>query len=77
MGAANFFIGSRLRRVLTSATVSIDDQNGLSGRTVDKFKALAAAVARLACDSVADAGTGATPRSPSPISIPHMNKGRR
>jgi hypothetical protein len=43
MGAANFFIGSRLRRVLTSATVSIDDQNGLNGRTVGKFKALAAA----------------------------------
>jgi hypothetical protein len=40
MGAANFFIGSGLRRVLTSATVGIDDQNGLSGRTVGKFKAL-------------------------------------
>jgi hypothetical protein len=46
MGAANFFIGSGLRRVLTSATVGIDDQNGLCGRTVGKFKALAVAVSR-------------------------------
>ena len=77
MGAANFFIGSGLRRVLTSATVGIDDQNGLNGRTVGKFKALAAAVARLAwCDGVADAGTGAT--APGRLRrYAHMNKGRR
>ena len=37
MGAVNFFIGSRLRCVLTSANVSVDDQNGLSRRTFVRF----------------------------------------
>jgi hypothetical protein len=46
MGAVIFFIGPRLRRVLTSATVSVDDQIGLSRRTFGKLTALAVAVSR-------------------------------